>query len=80
MHFISVTSNGRGLLFAVDDNNEYVQVFSATNGYYCGRLSKTEGCSYEHPLFVNWCENTSTLILVHRKGKLHIVSFIKISS
>ena len=70
----SLTTNGRGLLFAVDAERSCVQMFSAVNGHYLGYLIK-EGIG--HPLYINWCENTSTLILVHLKGIENNISFLQ---
>ena len=73
----SLTTNGRGLLFAVDLERSCVQMFSAVNGHCLGYLIK-EGIG--HPLYAKWCENTSTLVLVHLKGLDHNISFLKMCS
>ena len=77
MHLTSVTTDTRGHLFAVDENNHSVQMFSAINGRYLRYLIGDEFV-IGHPLYVNWCENTSTLILAHLKGKDIYISFFKI--
>ena len=79
IHLTSVTTNGHSVLFAVDKNNCCVQMFSATDGLYLGYLDKLDGFWYRHPLYVNWCGNTSSLILVHQKEEKKCISFLKLS-
>ena len=76
----SLSTNGRGLLFAVDHKMSCVQMFSAVNGHYLGCLIRESEFGMGHPLHVNWCENTSTLILVHLKEECHYISFLKMAS
>ena len=76
----SLTTNGRGLLLAVDLERSCVQMFSAVNGHYLGYLIRESDFGIGHPIYVKWCENTSTLILVHLKGLEHNVSFLKMCS
>ena len=73
----SLTTNGRGVLFAVDMANHCVQMFSAVNGHYLGYLIKEDEFEVGRPLYVNWCENTSTLILVHQKEEKKCINFFK---
>ena len=73
----SFTTDSRGRLFAVDENNHCVQMFSAINGHHMRYLIGDE-FGIGHPLYVNWCYNTSTLILVHQKGKDIYITFLKI--
>ena len=77
MHLTSVTTDTGGHLFGVDENNHSVQMFSAINGRYLRYLIVDEFV-IGHPLYVNWCENTSTLILTHLKGNVIYISFFKI--
>ena len=72
MRLTSVTTDSRGRLFAVDENNRCVQMFSALNGHYLGKMDP-------HPLYVNWCYNTSTLILFHQIEGNNCISFLKLS-
>ena len=73
----SLTTNGRGILFAVDMANHCVQMFSAINGHYLGYLITEEEFGIGRPLYVNWCENTSTFILVHQKEEKKCINFFK---
>ena len=77
MLLTSVTTDTRGHVFAVDETNHCVQIFSAINGSYLRYLMGNEFV-IGHPLYVNWCENTSTLILAHLKGNAIYISFFKI--
>ena len=52
-------------------------MFSAINGRYLRYLIGDEFV-IGHPLYVNWCENASTLILAHLKGNVIYISFFKI--
>ena len=78
MHLRSVTSNDRGLLFAVDEFNICVHMFSARDGRYCGCLIRADSPWGDRPLYVNWCENTSSLIVFHQKGREKKISFLEI--
>ena len=73
----SLITNGRGILFAVDMANHCVQMFSAITGHYLGYLITEEEFGIGRPLYVNWCEITSTLILVHQKEEKKCINFFK---
>ena len=78
MHLRSVASNDRGLLFAVDEFNICVHMFAARDGRYCGCLIRADSPWGDRPLYVNWCENTSSLTVFHQKGREKKISFLEI--
>ena len=56
-----VTTDGRGNLFVADRGNECIQMFSASDGQYLGRLMKGVE-TIGGPFSVQWSAETSSLV------------------
>ena len=72
MLFHGVTMDGRGHLFVTDYNNKCVQMFSASDGHYLGRLMKGVETLFK-PAGVYWTAETSSLVAACiLQGKWHL--------
>ena len=60
-----IAANGRGHLFVADGANRYIQMFSASDGQYLGRLM-THNDADEYPSEMRWCEKSSALVCSYR--------------
>ena len=76
----SMISDGRGHLFVSDKDNKCIHMVSLSDGQHLGRLHVIEegeqGLGF--PAWVDWSEETSSLILAHGKGNKRFISFIQI--
>ena len=65
---VGITTDGRGHLFVTDENNEFIHMFSASDGLYITDLKITG-----NPQAIRWCKKSSSLVLnVIEKGKFHL--------
>ena len=77
MNAFGVTTDERGNLFVCDMNNECIHMFS-TGGVYLGELSvsDSEEGSIGVPRCIRWCNETSSLVVAHKKDDKRIVSVV----
>ena len=64
MRLSSVASDGRMIVFACDQNNECVQVFSLQDGKYLGKLAGARGLG--NPERILWFDQESSLFVAHK--------------
>ena len=58
-----VTTDGFGRVFVCDRANRCIQVLSIVDGSYLGCLLKAGEQGLGDPLFIRWCNDTSSLIV-----------------
>ena len=71
---IGITTDGHGHLFVADSHygNRCIQMFSASDGQYLGRLIKDEEL-FGIPGKMYWCDKTSSLVvLCELRNKYHL--------
>ena len=73
-----VTTDGRGHIFVCDVRNKYIHMFT-TAGYKKVIWKDTEP-DLGRPLRIRWCENTSSLNVVHLVDGEHRISKIRVNT
>ena len=71
-----LATDGRGHLFALDSNNDYVQMFSVDDGSYLGTVFLEGGI--ENITAMTWCDQTSSLIVFGKRGDTSCIEIFKI--
>ena len=75
----ALVPDGHGHLFVADKDNKCIHMLSLSDGQNLGRLHVIEeGEGLGFPAWVDWSEETSSLILAHGKGNKRFISFIQI--
>ena len=78
MSIWGATADGNGHLFMCDINNSCIQMFSA-GGRYMGPVLKEGDHGLAQPWLVRWCEQTSSLVVVHIKERNYQISVIRVT-
>ena len=72
-----VAGDSNGRIFVADYTNSCIQMFSASDGQYLGRLLKNGDQGLEHPRRLRWSEATSSLVVGHHNGATSSISDIR---
>ena len=73
----ALTTDGRGHLFVCDKQNKCIQMFSVVGGAYLGTVLGTGRNALRKPWRMRWCDDSASLIVVHKKEKYYRVSIVK---
>ena len=74
-----VATNGRDQVFVVDAYNDCIQMLTL-EGHYMGTASRVEDPYLGTPSRVDWCKNTSSLVVAHSNQSKVGISKIQIDA